>query len=61
MKLIALTLLNGRLILVNTEKINYINYLPSYDGSTILFDGETKINVLESLNDILTIIKEETK
>lgn len=61
MKIIALTLLNGRLILVNVEKINYIKYLPSYDGSTILFDGETKINVHESLKDILTLIKEESK
>lgn len=61
MKLIALTLINGQLILVNVEKINYIKYLPSYEGSTILFDGETKINVHESLKDILTITKEETK
>lgn len=61
MNLIELTLLNGRAILVNVEKINYLKYLPSYEGSTILLDGETKINVKEALKDILTLIKEEIK
>ena len=61
MKLIVLTLLNGHPTFVNTEKINYIEYLPSHEGSKILFDGETKINVQESLKDILTLIKEESK
>lgn len=61
MNLIELTLLNGRSILVNTEKINYLKHLPSYEGSTILVDCETKINVKESLKEILTLIKEETK
>lgn len=52
MKLIALTLINGQSITVNVEKIKYIKYLPSYEGSTILFDGATTINVYESLKDI---------
>lgn len=61
MKLIELKLLNGRTILVNIEKISYMKHLPSYNGSTIVFNDDTKINVHESLKDILTLIKEESK
>lgn len=61
MKLIELKLLNGQPILANIEKISYMKHLPSYNGSIILFNDETKINVKESLKDILTLIKEETK
>lgn len=61
MKLIELTLINESTIIVNLEKIIFFKKIQTYDGTTILFNDGTKINVIEPLRDILLLIKEETK